>query len=99
MKSLARARPGWRSGVLERYHSGASHLFLLHGNVRDVQPFGEEYVPLANGLADACARSGRTSVSYDVSSGLAFPDPAREKAFQKALGIKQLAAGRSRAAR
>jgi len=29
--------PGWLArGVIDRYHSGASHLFLLHGNIRDV---------------------------------------------------------------
>ena len=43
--------PAWlRAGVLDRYHSGASHLFLLEGNVRDVHPFGAGYV----GLADGC---------------------------------------------
>jgi len=35
MKALL--APAWlRTGVLARYHFGASHLFLLHGNVRDV---------------------------------------------------------------
>ncbi|HET9317090.1 MAG TPA: hypothetical protein VFQ51_15970, partial [Vicinamibacteria bacterium] len=87
MKSLR--VPGWlASGMLERYHAGASHLFLLHGNVRDVHPFGEEYVPLASGLATLFAQRPHV-VSYDVSSGLAFPDQAREKALKKVLGIKQ----------
>lgn len=48
MKSLR--LPTWLAGVVDRYHSGGSHLFLLHGNVRDLQPFGEDYVPLAEGL-------------------------------------------------
>jgi AAA+ superfamily predicted ATPase len=81
--------PDWlASGVLERYHSGASHFFLLHGNVRDVHPFGEDYLPLADGLATLFAQRPYV-VSYDVSSGLAFPDPEREKALKKVLGIKQ----------
>ena len=80
--------PAWlTAGVLDRYHSGASHLFLLHGNVRDVQPFGGDYVPLAEGLRRLAARR-RIVVSYDVSSGLTFPDGQREKAFRKALGLK-----------
>ncbi len=80
--------PEWLAkGVLERYHAGASHLFLLHGNVRDVHSFGEDFIPLADGLARLLARRP-IAVSYDVSSGLAFPDPAREKAFRKALAIK-----------
>ncbi len=80
--------PDWlATGVVDRYHSGASHLFLLHGNVRDLQPIGADYVPLADGLRRLLARRP-ILVSYDVSSGLAFPDAAREKAFRKALGLK-----------
>ena len=66
--------PSWlTAGVLERYHSGASHLFLLHGNVRDVFPFGSAFVPLAEGLRRLGSRRPIV-VSYDVSSGLVFPD-------------------------
>ena len=80
--------PAWlTAGVLERYHSGASHLFLLHGNVRDVHPFGSTFVPLAEGLRRLGSRRPIV-VSYDVSSGLVFPDAEREKAFRKALGLK-----------
>lgn len=80
--------PAWlASGVLDRYHAGASHLFLLHGNVRDVHPFGNEDVPLAEGLRRLAARR-EVVVAYDVSSGFSFPDAAREKAFRKALGLK-----------
>lgn len=80
--------PGWlASGVLERYHAGASHLFLLHGNIRDVHPIGADDVPLADGLRRLAAQRAIV-VSYDVSSGFTFPDAAREKAFRKALGLK-----------
>ena len=80
--------PAWlRTGVLSRYHSGASHLFLLHGNVRDVQPIGPDYLPLADGLRRLAARRP-VLVSYDVSQGLAFPDPAREKEFRRVLSLK-----------
>jgi AAA+ superfamily predicted ATPase len=80
--------PSWLgAGLLERYHAGASHLFLLHGNVRDVHPFGTSFVPLAEGLRRLAGRRP-VAVSYDVSAGLVFPDPEREKAFRKALGLK-----------
>jgi hypothetical protein len=80
--------PAWlRASVLDRYHSGASHLFLLHGNVRDVHPFGGDYVGLADGIR-RLAGARAIVVSYDVSSGLSFPDAAREKAFRRALGLK-----------
>lgn len=80
--------PPWLGpSVLERYHSGASHMFLLHGNVKDVQPFGAEHLGLADGLR-RLADARPIVVSYDVSSGLSFPDPAREKAFRRALGLK-----------
>src|SRR6266446_4389842 len=86
MKALL--APAWlRTGVLARYHSGASHLFLLHGNVRDVQAIGADYLPLADGLRRLAARRP-VLVSYDVSQGLAFPDAAREKEFRKVLGLK-----------
>jgi len=80
--------PAWlTAGVLDRYHSGASHLFLLHGNVRDVHPFGSNFVPLAEGLRRLGSRRPIV-VSYDVSAGLVFPDAEREKAFRKAVGLK-----------
>src|SRR5688572_15717517 len=80
--------PAWlTASVLERYHSGASHLFLLHGNVKDVYPFGEAFRPLADGLRRLADRRP-VVVSYDLASGLTFPDAAREKAFRKALGLK-----------
>ena len=85
--------------MLERYHAGASHLFLLHGNVRDVQPFGDDYVPLRRRPAPPRARGAPSSVSYDVSSGLTFPDAEREKAFRKALGLKTGRCRRTRPAR
>ncbi|HUG53941.1 MAG TPA: ATP-binding protein [Vicinamibacteria bacterium] len=80
--------PAWLAhGVIERYHAGASHLFLLHGNVRDVHPFGPSFHPLAEGLRRLTARR-RVAVSYDVSSGLVFADGGGEKAMRKALGLK-----------
>ena len=79
--------PSWlATGVLDRYHAGASHLFLLHGNVRDLHPFGEEWVPLVEGLK-LLTRRRDVVVTYDVSSGLAFPDAQHEKALRKALGL------------
>jgi ATP-dependent 26S proteasome regulatory subunit len=86
MKSLR--LPRWlESGLLARYHAGASQLFLLHGNVRDLQPFGEHYLPLGEGLKRLGARR-EVFVLYDVSSGFSFGVPAQEKAFRRALGLK-----------
>ncbi len=81
--------PAWaRTRLLDRYHSGGSHLFLLHGNVRDVHGFGADEVPLGEGLRRLAARRPIVA-GYDVSAGFSFPDHAREKAFRKALGLKQ----------
>jgi hypothetical protein len=79
--------PGWLSPALERFHAGASHLFVLAGNVRDVHPFGEDHLPLVDGLRRLMARR-LVSLSYDVSSGLVFPDQASQKAFRQALGLR-----------
>jgi hypothetical protein len=65
-------------------------MFLLHGNVRDVHPFGPDYVGVAEGIR-RLAGERAIVVSYDVGSGLSFPDAAREKAFRKALGLKAAA--------
>jgi AAA+ superfamily predicted ATPase len=86
MKAL-RIPPWLASGVLERYHAGASHLFLLHGNVRDLQPFGASYRPLAEALRKLADRRA-VVVSFDVSSGLGFPDGAREKELRRILGLR-----------
>jgi SpoVK/Ycf46/Vps4 family AAA+-type ATPase len=81
--------PAWlRSGLLARYHSGASHLFLLHGNIRDVHPFGREYLPLAEGLRRLAARRPFL-VGYDVSRGLLFPDREREQEARRVLGLRR----------
>jgi len=80
--------PAWlQKGVLDRYQAGASHVFLLHGNVRDLHGFGADDVPLADGLRRLAARR-EIVVSYDVSAGLSFPDAPRQKAFRRALGLK-----------
>jgi SpoVK/Ycf46/Vps4 family AAA+-type ATPase len=80
--------PRWlRAGVLERYHSGTSQLFLLHGNVRDLQSVGREYLPLSDGLKRLCAQR-EVLAAYDVSSGLSFGNAGQEKAFRKAVGLK-----------
>jgi AAA+ superfamily predicted ATPase len=83
--------PAWlQQGVLDRFQAGASHVFLLHGNVRDLQGFGPDDVPLADGLRRLAARR-EIVVSYDVSAGLVFPDAERQKSFRKALGLKTAA--------
>lgn len=80
--------PAWLAdGVLERYHSGASHLFLLHGNVRDLHPFGNDYVPLAEGLRRLTGRRA-VAVGYEPSGGLRFSSPDGERAARKALGLR-----------
>jgi SpoVK/Ycf46/Vps4 family AAA+-type ATPase len=80
--------PPWlKTGLLDRYLSGASHFFVLHGNVRDLHPFGSEYLPLAEGLRRLLARRS-VVVSFDVSQGLSFPDAAREKEFRRVLAWK-----------
>ena len=87
MKALR--APAWmQDGVLARYHSGASHLFLLHGNVRDLQPVGLEYLPMAEALRRLSGRRP-VLVSYDVSQGISFPDAGRERELRRVLGLRK----------
>jgi len=77
--------PGWLLDPLRRIRSGATHLVVLHGNTDDVHPFGPDYLPLAEGLAELSARRS-LQVRYDVGKGLRFPDEEREAAFRRAVG-------------
>ena len=81
--------PSWlTTGVLERYHSGASHLFLLHGNVRDVYPFGSVLRAARGRAAPARPRGERSPSPTTCPPVSSFPDAEREKALRKALGLK-----------
>ena len=69
--------PSWATQLRNRYLSGESSVFLLHGNVRDVQPWMEPdgkvvYLALRDFLTRFLGRSKEPVVHYNVSEGLEF---------------------------
>ena len=51
------ALPAWARELSEKYYSGVTAMFVLHGNVRDLAPWkrtgGAEFLPLQRFLRDA----------------------------------------------
>ena len=89
------ALPGWANRLRERYVSGASALFVLHGNVHDLVRWRDEYLPLSDFLAAMLSRTKDTVLFYDVASGLRFADKNMEQPFRNAVNAKRLLEGRA----
>lgn len=86
--------PPWAETLKQRYVSGASSLFVLHGNVHDLVPLGGRYLPLRDFLAALLGRSKDTVAFYDVASGLTFADKKMEQPFRNAVNARRLLDGR-----
>lgn len=93
--------PHWVHELRDRYLAGEASLFLLHGNVRDVQPWTDaggktQWMDLGRYLERFLGRTRDVVVRYDVSQGLTFPDAANEAAFRRAIDARRALEGRSR---
>ncbi|MFN7147171.1 MAG: AAA family ATPase, partial [Myxococcota bacterium] len=91
--------PTWAASLRDRYLSGESSVFLLHGNVRDIQPWTEadgsvRYVSLREFLERFFGRAKDLVVYYNVSEGLEFGSRAQEAAFKRAVSARRLLEGR-----
>ena len=91
--------PAWAASLRDRYLSGESSVFLLHGNVRDIQPWQEpdgtvRYVSLREFLERFLGRSKDIVVYYNVSEGLELGTRAQEQAFKRAVSARRLLEGR-----
>ncbi len=87
------ALPGWAQRLRRSYLAGESSLFLLHGNVRDVQPWERDdglvvYLPLQDFLQRFLSRTKDILVTYDCSRGLAFPSAAVERRFRSVVSAR-----------
>ncbi|MCB9664384.1 MAG: ATP-binding protein [Alphaproteobacteria bacterium] len=92
--------PSWAASLRDRYLSGEASLFLLHGNVRDLQRHEAEdgtvsWVDLGTFLQRFLARSRDVVVSYDVSRGLRAADPAQERRLRSVVDARRLMAGQA----
>jgi AAA+ superfamily predicted ATPase len=83
------ALPAWARELSEKYYSGVTSTFVLHGNVRDLVPWkrstGTEFPPLARFLRDALFGSRDLVLAYDRGGGLTFRTPEMKADFERAL--------------
>jgi ATP-dependent 26S proteasome regulatory subunit len=91
--------PGWATSLRDRYLSGESSVFLLHGNTRDIQPVQEAdgsvgYVSIRAFLEKFLGRTKDLVVYYNLSEGLEFGTRAQETAFKRTLNARRLMEGR-----
>lgn len=87
--------PAWATTLRERYLSGESSVFLLHGNVRDIQPWADGggtlgYVDVREFLTRFLGRNKDLLVYYNLSEGLEFPTPAMATAFKRAVDARRI---------
>lgn len=87
--------PEWANHLRSRFVSGASALFVLHGNVHDLVAWDGEYLPLRQFLASMLARTKDTVIFYDVASGLRFASKEMEEPFRLAVNARRLLEGRA----
>jgi AAA+ superfamily predicted ATPase len=90
--------PAWANELRNRYLSGESSLFVLHGNVRDIHPWDEgngkvEYLDLRRFLERFLARTRDIVAYYNVSQGLCFTDRVHERRFQTMIDAKRMLEG------
>ena len=90
--------PRWASELRDRYLAGEASMFLLHGNVRDLQRWSVgdgpvAWVGLRGFLEQFLGRTRDIVVCYNVSQGLLFPDRTNERRFQLAIDTKRAKVG------
>ncbi|SPE43235.1 AAA ATPase central domain protein [Candidatus Sulfopaludibacter sp. SbA3] len=83
------ALPGWAAELSEKYYSGVTSMFVLHGNVRDLAPKkrgdSTEFVTLQQFLRDALFGARDLVLFYDRGGGLTFSTPEMKSDFEWAL--------------
>jgi AAA+ superfamily predicted ATPase len=83
------ALPAWSQELSEKYYSGATAMFVLHGNVRDLVAWrkaaGVEFLALQRFLQDALFGPRDFVIFYDRGGGLSFGAPDMKADFERAL--------------
>ncbi len=83
------ALPGWARELSEKYYSGVTAMFVLHGNVRDTVPWRRpdavEFPPLQRFLREALFGSRDLVLFYDRGGGLSFGRSEMKGDFERAL--------------
>jgi len=100
--------PDWAQEIAASYVSGASSVFLLHGNIHDLVPVGDiekdtaDFVSLEHYLATQLFGRRDIVLQYDRGSGITFQAPldsdrrkTMRKDFQRTLEAIDLVSGTS----
>ena len=70
------ALPDWARELSEKYYSGVTSMFVLHGNVRDLVAWkrstGTEFLSIGRFLREALFGTRDLVMSYDRGGGLTF---------------------------
>jgi len=81
--------PEWARELSEKYYSGVTSMFVLHGNVRDLVPWkrptGTEFMSIGRFLREALFGTRDIVMSYDRGGGLTFANPDMKADFERAL--------------
>jgi AAA+ superfamily predicted ATPase len=95
------ALPVWAAELRARYLSGEASLFLVHGNVRDLQPWTREdgsieWVDLRTFLEAFLRRTRDIVAYYNVSQGLCCAERLHERLLLDIVAAARLARGEDR---
>ncbi len=85
--AVAHDIPGWVAELEARIGAGTSPVCILHLNVADHIPLGDEFVPLRTFLVRRLGQRSRV-LCYNRSSGLAFGDLETEAIVRRATGFQ-----------
>ncbi len=81
--------PDWARDLSEKYYSGVTSMFVLHGNVRDLVPWkrstGTDFLSLGRFLREALFGTRDLVLNYDRGGGLTFGNADMKADFERAL--------------
>lgn len=80
--------PAWAAELESRIGAGSSPMCILHLNVADHFPLGEEFLPLRTFLVRRLGQNCRI-LSYNRSGGLTFGDLETEAIVRRLTGIER----------
>jgi transitional endoplasmic reticulum ATPase len=81
--------PAWANELRARYLAGEASLFLLHGNVRDLVQWNDQWVDLRTFLERFLERTREIVAYYNVSQGLSFTSKVHRKLFQTVIDARR----------
>ena len=93
--------PAWAEKLRNRYLAGEASLFLLHGNVRDLQPWTNddgsvEWLDLRGFLMKFLERTRDVVCTYNVSQGLDFGGKGQKRLFRSIVDAQRMLRGQDR---